>query len=232
MANSQLIQGSVASLLGLQSEAVESDAAARAQGLTAAGYGLEAEAYERAAAIADYNAGIEGIAGEIRLLQEERELNRSLGATRAATAAAGFKESGSTIDLLRSSMQDNYLAQALTRTQTALDQAGYIEQAVASRSQRDAASLAQKSALNTQQAQTEAGSLSRVYAANQTAALTKYLSVAGGDEEAALVTGVLAGTDVGGTLDKISRGGTPQKTEPLRGAGSAMSRRSPVAQYR
>jgi hypothetical protein len=78
----------------------------------------------------------------IKNTQEQRELSKSLGQTRADVAGAGFAESGSALDILRSSAQQGAQAQAVTREQGLVTEQGYEEQAQSYRNMAAAAQVA------------------------------------------------------------------------------------------
>lgn len=191
-ANNALVREIVGDLLGYQATAAEQDAGAAAQRLTAQGYDTEVQAYSSGEAIARQNAMLEGISGEIQSVQEMRDLTRSIGATRAAIAGAGFKESGTAIDQIQADLRQGYLNDQLIRTQSSLSAGGYLEQAAADALQAQGARMAQQSAQETAAAYDTAAATTRTNLANETAALTAYLKQFGSSNpELDLVTGAL-----------------------------------------
>jgi len=187
-----LIKASVADILGLTTTAAEDTANATASGIQAQGYQAELSAYNTVGAIAGQNATIAGIAGDIKALQTARSVQQTIGAQKAAVAAAGFGAAGSSLDLLRHSVQEGYLADQLVRTQSALTQGGYLEEGAASQAEAAGAQMASQAALALQASQAAAGQLAKANAANETTALTTYLAGLAPTPESALATGVLS----------------------------------------
>lgn len=184
------ITGDIGTLKGLAATN-----AANATGATtqAAGYSREAEAYDTVGGIADENAKIEGISGNIKQLQLNRGIQRTLGAQRASVAAAGFASSGSSLDIMKSSIQEGYLADQLIRTQSSVTQGGYLEQGAAARAEGAGARVASTAATALAQSYAAAGATATANAANETSALSTYLAGRPATPESALVTSTLAG---------------------------------------
>lgn len=169
--------------------------AANAAGSTtqAEGYRREAEAYDTVGSIAEENAKIEGISGNIKQLQLNRGVQRTIGSQRAAVASSGFANSGSSLDIMRSSLQEGYLADQLIRSNTAVTQGGYLEQGAAAQAEAGGARLASDAAVSLSRAQAAAGALATANAGNETAALTAYLAGRPSTPETALVTSTIGG---------------------------------------
>lgn len=172
-----LLKGSVADILGLQGNAAESEANAQASDIQALGATEEARIYGTAGDIARRNAQLEGISGDILSLQQQREVRKNLGNQRAANAGAGFAASGSSLDILASSLREGYLGQQLIQTQTALNQGGYLQQGAATEAEIAAVKTSGDAATALAQAQREAAATSAANAANQSEALQAYLKV-------------------------------------------------------
>lgn len=228
-ANNALVREIVGDLLGYQATAAEQDAGATAQRLTAQGYDTEVQAYSSGEAIARQNAMLEGISGEIQSVQEMRDLARSVGATRAAIAGAGFKESGTAIDQIQADLRQGYLNDQLIRTQSSLSAGGYLEQAAADALQAQGARMAQQSAQETAAAYDTAAATTRTNLANETAALTTYLKQFGSSNpELDLVTGALGRSSAASLTptqqQTIGGGGGYFRTSP---GAAALSRGSP-----
>ena len=141
-----LLYSSVADILGLQSSSTLDTANAKAQTATISGYDAETKAYGQASDIAVSNAGIAGAAGAVKGVQEAQKLALSVGTAKAAIGGAGFKESGSNLDILASSLQQGALEQQLNETQTNLNVAGYLAESVADKAQAAGTTAASDSA--------------------------------------------------------------------------------------
>lgn len=87
-----------------------------------------AGAYNRAANIAGANANIEVGSGVVQEFQQRMALAKVFGQQGAATAANGFTDSGSALDIARSSAQQGALAQTLIKNQTEINQSAYLQQ--------------------------------------------------------------------------------------------------------
>lgn len=171
-----LLKSAVTDVLGLSGKAAEDNANAAAQAATAAGNTAEASSYEAAIGGANEAATLEGIAGNIRGIQEQRKVGQTLATQRADIAANGFSmDSGSSIALLRASLQQGYLSQQLNDVQTGINRGGYLEQAAASASEQAAATAAAKSATDLGAAYTSAGTIATANAASETDAIQKML---------------------------------------------------------
>ncbi len=194
VADTGLLRGSVADILGLQSKASIDEANAAASGIQSAGYQQEVNAYNIVGGIGEENAKVAGIAGDIKALQENRQLRQTIGAQRADIASAGFANSGSSLDLMRSSVQQGALARQLIRIQTAQTQGGYLEEAAASQAEAAGATMASTAAQALATQQRASGQLATANAANETAALNTYLAGATATPESQLVTSTLTGT--------------------------------------
>jgi hypothetical protein len=103
-----------------------------------AGFGDEAKAkmdldeqqeYQLASRLATQNEQFTQMSTAIQEAQESREITQALGKTTAQVAGAGFAESGSAIDILRSGAQQGAQAQAVLSEQGLITEAGYKEQA-------------------------------------------------------------------------------------------------------
>jgi len=112
--------------------------------LKAQGDEFEKQNYLLAGTLADQNAQFTEMSTAIKLTQQDRELYKSLGQTRADVAGAGFAESGSALDLLRESAQQGALTHAVMSQQGLITEAGYREQAQSYRNMASAADIAIK----------------------------------------------------------------------------------------
>jgi hypothetical protein len=192
-ADTALLAGITADIGSNKALAAQNEANARAKATEAEGYQREIEAYATVGAIAEQGFTVEGIAGNIRQLQAGRAVQRTIGKQRAETASAGFADAGSSLDLLRSTLQEGYLTDQLIRSGTSLAQGGYLEQRAAAEADAAGARLASDAALELSRSYTAAGELATANAANQTKALQDYLTATGGitDPTRALVTSTL-----------------------------------------
>lgn len=173
-ADDHLLAGTVTDVMSLKEKAALDEANAKASAASAAGYGKEIDAYGNVKALTANEALIAQVSGDITGLQQHQELMQNLGTQRATTATAGFKNSGSSLDALRSSMQQGYLRQQLQETQTSLNVTGYLSQGLAADAEIAAASAARDSALALGEGYTKAGSIATANAANETAALQEF----------------------------------------------------------
>jgi len=192
-ADAGLLQSITGNINSLQSLAAQNEANATAQATEAEGSRREADAYGTVGAIARENATVEGISGNIKQLQAARSVQRTIGRQRAETAAAGFSNAAGSLDILKSSLQEGYLQDQLIRSQTSVNQGGFLEQAAAADASGAGAQLASSAALELSKSYAAAGQLATANAANQTKALQDYLASTGGinDPTRALVTSTL-----------------------------------------
>lgn len=98
-----------------------------------------AGSYTDAATIAEQNAQLVKQATAIKETQQSRQIFQTIGAQRAGVGGAGFAESGTALDLLRSSASQGALAKAITASQGAITENAYAEQAGQFRGMADAA---------------------------------------------------------------------------------------------
>ncbi len=102
----------------------------------------EQQQYTEAAGFAEQNVAFTKQSTAIKEMQTEREIQKSLGQTRADVAGAGFAESGSSLDILRESASQGALAKSVLATQGLITEAGYQEQADSYRTMANAAGIA------------------------------------------------------------------------------------------
>lgn len=88
----------------------------------------EQREYQDAAGLAFQNEEITKQSTAIKEAQLNREVTMSLGKTTADVAGAGFAESGSALDILRSSAQQGALSKAVAGQQGLIQEAGFEEQ--------------------------------------------------------------------------------------------------------
>lgn len=89
----------------------------------------EANSYSTAAQLAEQNASLTAASTRIQETQLARKVFQTEGTQIADVASAGFTESGSALDLLRSSAQQGALAKSLTNIQGAINENSYAAQA-------------------------------------------------------------------------------------------------------
>lgn len=119
-------------MAGLQSTQITAAGQAAAASATAAGAAAEATAYGAAGGVARENEQIAGVAGDIAVFQQQREVAKTAGQASAAGAAGGVTQGGNVLDVMQSSYQQGAVGAQLIGVQTALEQGGYEEAAVAS----------------------------------------------------------------------------------------------------
>ncbi len=115
---------------------------AKAQGIMQTGDLKEATAYNNAASIANANARLATIGGQIQQSQENIKITKELGGQQADISGAGFGNSGSAVYLMRASKYQGALANQLYGTNASLTAGGYASQGAASEAQADAADTA------------------------------------------------------------------------------------------
>lgn len=93
------------------------------------GASAEANSYSSAALLAEQNAQLASASTKIQETQLARQIFQSEGTQITDVAGAGFTESGSALDLLRSSAQQGSLAKSLTNIQGAINENSYAAQA-------------------------------------------------------------------------------------------------------
>jgi hypothetical protein len=136
----------VSNLFSLIGEASQFAATGVSEGDIAAGDAAEAGAYTDAGNIARANARLALVGGDIEQAQEQIKLGTTLGSQRAAVAGGGFAESGTALNLLRSSTQQGHLEQQITGVNATLQSGGFEEQGAASDAEAAAATAAGASA--------------------------------------------------------------------------------------
>lgn len=203
MSDLGLISKSVSDILGFEATAAEDTATAKAQGFAQQGYTAEQGAYTTAGSIAQNSAALEQVAGTIQQYQAARQAAQAIGAEQADVGAAGFGMSGSNLAALKSSYQQSYLTDQLIRTQTGINQGGYLEQAAAAGGEAAAAGAAGSAAGVLGTAASTAAGVASTNAANETSALMGFVANSG--VKVSVQGGPLAGET--GTVGGIS--GTP-----------------------
>lgn len=114
---------------GAVSDIFSSDEQAKGLEIKAQGDIAEGQEYGLASQLASQNEQFTEQSTAIKDLQAQREATMSIGAQQAQVAGAGFAESGSALDLLRSSAAQSGLQRGVLAQQGAITEAGYQEQA-------------------------------------------------------------------------------------------------------
>lgn len=134
--------GLVSSLYGEEGAAAAATGEATALSEESQGASAEAGQYQKAAAISSNNATIALVSGGLEQYVQTRQLQNTLGAQRAGVAGGGFQESGSAVDLARSSLQQGLLQNQVIGLNANMQAGGYLEQAQASEAEATAAQYA------------------------------------------------------------------------------------------
>ncbi len=121
---------------------VNSIGQAAADKATAAGETLNGIGATDAATAAYQNALYSKLGGQIKALQTQRQVDLTIGAQKADVAAAGFKESGSALNLLQDSQQQGALAVGVVNTNSNIQTQGYLAQYHGYQAQAQAAGAA------------------------------------------------------------------------------------------
>jgi hypothetical protein len=90
---------------------------------------LEGQEYGLASDLALQNEQVTKMSTAIKEAGENREITQALGKTQADVAGAGFAESGSALDILRSGAQNGAILKAATAENGLIQEASYQEQA-------------------------------------------------------------------------------------------------------
>ena len=113
---------------GAASDLFSSQTNAEADRIKAQGDFAEARSYEMAANLALLNEQYTKTETAVKQFQNEREIYQTVSQQQAGVAGGGLAESGSALDLLRSSASQGALSQAIIGQQGLITEAGYQEQ--------------------------------------------------------------------------------------------------------
>jgi hypothetical protein len=107
--------------------------AATAAGLRLKAQGdlVEAGNYDLASGLAKQNEQFTEQSTSVKQMMADRQIQQGIGTEKADIAGAGFAESGSALDLLRSSAQQGALQKQLIGQQGLITEAGFNEQSTA-----------------------------------------------------------------------------------------------------
>ena len=90
---------------------------------------LEAEQYDKAAALARLNEKFTESSTQIKEAQQQRDSYKQIGGQEADIAASGFAATGSALDILRESASQASLTKSVISQQGLIEEAAYEEQA-------------------------------------------------------------------------------------------------------
>lgn len=116
---------------GAVSDLLSSQSTAEGLRLKAQGDQVEATNYDLSAGLAMENATFTESSTNVKSAMADRQIYQGLGEESADIAASGFENSGSALDLLRSSASEGALQKALISQQGQITEAGFQEQATA-----------------------------------------------------------------------------------------------------
>ncbi len=150
--------------------AARNEANAAAETAKAGGLAQEADAYRIAAGIAGTSANLEQTATAITRFQQQRQVKATLAGQRADVASAGFREAGSSISLLRDSISQGAITDALTNIQGQINVGGYRAQQAAAVGEQQAALAGSDAATALAKQYADAGVLATSLSANAAAA--------------------------------------------------------------
>lgn len=102
----------------------------------------EANAYSKASKIAASNAAIEVRTTALNEEMASRKIYQTIGSEKAGTAAAGFSNSGTALDLLRSSTEQGALTKQIIANQGQITAQGYLQESAAYKGMEKAANNA------------------------------------------------------------------------------------------
>lgn len=111
---------------------------------SAEGAGMSAASYKKAAAFSETNKQLTQYATAVNLAQARREAFLGIGIEKADIANAGFSNSGSALDLLRSARQQAALQQGALQLQGSINVNSYSQQEEAELDQAHSAQVAQQ----------------------------------------------------------------------------------------
>lgn len=106
------------------------------------GSSAAAQGYEQAAKIADSNADIAKTSYQLQQTQAARQFQQTLGSQKAEVASAGFRSSGSALNLMADSASQGAITQAMIGVNGQIQVNGYQQQAQAYRGEEASAKAA------------------------------------------------------------------------------------------
>jgi hypothetical protein len=129
------LYGEIGAQVGEQGQAAALD-------IEAGGMDAEAQQYGISAGIAEGNAQLALVGGDIQKYQAMRQAQKVIGTQQATGAASGFADAGSAVDVATSSMRQGLLQTQLIGTNADLQAGGYLEQASSARAEAGTATTA------------------------------------------------------------------------------------------
>lgn len=123
--------GTYSGIGGAVNDLFSSQATASGLRLKAQGDLVEAGNYDLAAALAKQNEQFTEQSTAVKQAMADRQIYMGIGTERADIAGSGFAESGTSLDLLRSSAQQGAMQKQLLGQQGLITEAGYNEQRTA-----------------------------------------------------------------------------------------------------
>lgn len=114
---------------GAVSDLLSSEATSSSLRLKAQGDWVEGQNYTDAATLAKQNEEFTEQSTAVKQVMADRQIYQGLGTEQADIAGAGFSDSGSSLDLMRSSAAQGALQKAVLGQQGLITEAGYDEQA-------------------------------------------------------------------------------------------------------
>lgn len=111
------------------------------------GSSAAAEGYDKAAKIADTNADIAKTSYQLQQTQAARQFQQTLGSQKAEVASAGFRSSGSALNLMADSASQGAITQAMIGVNGQIQVNGYQQQAQAYEGEEAAAKSASSGGL-------------------------------------------------------------------------------------
>jgi hypothetical protein len=113
----------------------------------AKGYKEAAKGYEGASRISKENAKLSSFATGIKLVQHRRDAYRTTSGQRADIAGAGFANTGSALDLMRSSAADAALDQSIINIQGTIEKNDFVAQGKLYDAQAEQAEVKEKGSI-------------------------------------------------------------------------------------
>lgn len=135
------VGGAVSDIFGGYANKELYQSKARSARLKAEGTELEAQNFDRAAALSDQNAVYADVAKNIKVAQADRQIYMQIGDTEAAIAGGGGANSGSALDILRASHSEGALTHAVLTHQGEIAEDAHREQAISYRNMSAAARI-------------------------------------------------------------------------------------------
>lgn len=162
-----------------QNQSIQEQYQAQASDITAGGDTAEANLYGEASSIAALNSLEALSASDIQQAQTQLQVGRTIGSQQAGIASAGFANSGTALDLFRSSKQQGLLDLQLDQVNGQLASNGYLAQEASANAEKEAATAAAGTASTT------AAMAAQLSAANQTIATNEAASISAASQAVA-----------------------------------------------